>query len=1003
MPVDPDNLADFAEEIRRLRDEAERALYPAYRSLLHEVYPGNFNADQEVGNPETGYPDLTVTHGPRLVNWVEVKSPGVDIDPLREPDAERFERYRQNLPHVVLTNGWHWRLFVRGELEADAEVPREWLTDDQGLTEAQQQDVMDFLQRAGALRPPQAHTYEEAVSLLASAARLIYGAVSDAGRDGLPRRLEEARASFTDLLRTNPADPEELELDTFADTLAQACTFGYLVARVEAEEPIDPDSAWRVLDTQEHPFLKSTLHSVVAPDAELEATLGGALRVAADAINAAAPTLAGPEGDWQEVPYVYEPFFAEYRPEDRFEYGVFYTQMEITRFQVQEVQRKLREELGLRGLTDPRVRYLDPACGTGTYLLALAEEALAELEGTGVPLPAALRELFFERVVGFDVAPGPASVAQARMSAWLRSHGVTQNERFPVYVVNALQPPVEGAHDITQSLWAENISSEQEAGDEIKRNQEILVVLGNPPWGDRPREAFQVGPNREDNLIVEWTRGARGAVINLYDLYVAFWRLACRLLLERPDVQPAVGIVSYITNRSWLRGKAYGGMRSWLRDQDAAAEIVDLGGDIRAGAPRNDEPVFAIQAGSAISTLTFGGETSEEDGGGVSFRRIRGRREEKLQALEERELPDADEVEGTGTDPFAPVDWGGLEEAPEISEFFAVHYPGVKTHRDDLVIDVDREDLLERLEAWNDLPDEERAERFHESRDRNVPSSTITIDPDRIIKHRYRPLDDRYLYADRRFIDQPGRVFRYYNHNPDTLALITMDSRTREGPVVIATSNLPGYDSFRGSYGCHVFPLSAVQDIPAALGPGEPLSEPAREWLEQFDAATEDLGAYILALGNAPSYAETFKEALEVESVRFPPTEDPDVFRAAVDLGHELLDAWTLNVEPLGNWHQAGTGTPLGPSTIEGDNIIFENGDRLEGIHPDTADFKISTYPVMQRFLEAREHMELRVSLAGQIRRVCAAISIILDAKTESDRLLEMAIEAPSRQFEDQV
>jgi len=50
---------------------------------------------------------------------------------------------------------------------------------------------------------------------------------------------------------------------------------------------------------------------------------------------------------------VYEDFFARYRPDDRLKFGVFYTPMEITRYQVREVARVLREEFGLSGITDP--------------------------------------------------------------------------------------------------------------------------------------------------------------------------------------------------------------------------------------------------------------------------------------------------------------------------------------------------------------------------------------------------------------------------------------------------------------------------------------------------------------------------------------------------------------------------------------------------------------------------------------------------------------------------
>ena len=184
----------------------------------------------------------------------------------------------------------------------------------------------------------------------------------------------------------------------------------------------------------------------------------------------------------------------------------------------------------------------------------------------------------------------------------------------------------------------------------------MLVIIGNPPWGARPRETFRVGAQAQQNIIAAWAQGAGGAVINLYDLYVAFWRFACQMLLEHPMVQPPQGIVSYITNRSWLRGRAYGGMRRWLRQHDARATVTDPGGDIRAGARQDDEPVFAIMAGSAISTLVF----KPGSASGVESRRVRGTRADKLAGLITGNLPPLQPVPGQGSEPFGPIDWGTL-------------------------------------------------------------------------------------------------------------------------------------------------------------------------------------------------------------------------------------------------------------------------------------------------------------------------------------------------------
>src|SRR5207244_3318981 len=70
------------------------------------------------------------------------------------------------------------------------------------------------------------------------------------------------------------------------------------------------------------------------------------------------------------VQYFYEPFLQAFDPELRKELGVWYTPEEIDRYMVERIDRVLREELNLPdGLADESVYILDPACGTGAYLV----------------------------------------------------------------------------------------------------------------------------------------------------------------------------------------------------------------------------------------------------------------------------------------------------------------------------------------------------------------------------------------------------------------------------------------------------------------------------------------------------------------------------------------------------------------------------------------------------------------------------------------------------------
>ena len=107
---------------------------------------------------------------------------------------------------------------------------------------------------------------------------------------------------------------------------------------------------------------------------------------------------------------IYEPFLAAFDPDLRKELGVWYTPTEIVRYQVAKIDRLLREELACsRGFADESVIVLDPACGTGAYLLEVLRYMAAQLEeeGAGGTLAAKLLDAVCRRFIGFEILTAP--------------------------------------------------------------------------------------------------------------------------------------------------------------------------------------------------------------------------------------------------------------------------------------------------------------------------------------------------------------------------------------------------------------------------------------------------------------------------------------------------------------------------------------------------------------------------------------------------------------------
>ena len=180
---------------------------------------------------------------------------------------------------------------------------------------------------------------------------------------------------------------------------------------------------------------------------------------------------------------------------------------------------------------------------------------------------------------------------------------------------------------------AENIRTERHEADRIKQRQPILAIIGNPPY--RRLEAGEVGELVGDWMNELWddlkapVRDAGwGNQLNTFpELSVAFWRWAIWKLFESEGA-PRRGVVAFISNRTFLAGKPYAGLRAMLRERFDRIEIIDLRGDVRRGeraGVEGDQGVFNIQVGTAITlAIADGGKAERRPRSGDLCRQLGG-------------------------------------------------------------------------------------------------------------------------------------------------------------------------------------------------------------------------------------------------------------------------------------------------------------------------------------------------------------------------------------------
>ena len=289
---------------------------------------------------------------------------------------------------------------------------------------------------------------------------------------------------------------------------------------------------------------------------------------------------------------VYENFYKAYNPKGADKLGIVYTPTEIVEFQIQGVEYLLEKHFG-KTLSDKGVDILDPATGTGTYICDLIEHIS----------PHALPYKYKNEIHANEIAILPYYIANLNIEYTYRNK-MGNYEEFPnICFVDTLDN-IGGLSWKGKQFDMFGFSAENAQRIKKQNERKISVIIGNPPYNakqanfndDNKNKGYKDIDKRIKDTFIK--RGSAQNQIVLYDMYVRFYRWAFDRLSNE-------GIVSFITNRSFIDGQAFDGFRKCLADEFDYIYIVDTNSDVRknpkiAGTTHN---VFGIQTGVAVMFL----------------------------------------------------------------------------------------------------------------------------------------------------------------------------------------------------------------------------------------------------------------------------------------------------------------------------------------------------------------------------------------------------------------
>lgn len=625
--------------------------------------------------------------------------------------------------------------------------------------------------------------------------------------------------------------------------------------------------------------------------------------------------------------YFYEHFLAAYDRLERIRKGVYYTPRPLVDYLIRAVDDCLVRDFGKpAGLGSTGVSVLDPAVGTGTFILAAAQQAVANVAtslGSGA-VQAVLDEHILRDFYGFELLPAPYTIAHVKLALFAREHHASFRERRArIYLTNTLGDPLARADDGgLLAFFVPGLIEEAAEAERVKSDQQILVIVGNPPYS---AASHNKQPEIE-RIFAAWktidgrpgSPQIREARIALNDDYLKFMRWAVWKLLEQPGA-PGHGILAFVTNHGFVWNRVHRGVRKALLDAFDDVWVFNLHGNRRtASRSIPDENVF-VPVKQGIAMTVFVRRPGQKVGlGAVHHREMRGTRQAKYDAASTVRL----RSDGwTTVTPEAPY-WSFAPSAgddryatwPSVPELFPVNSSGVQTQRDDLVSDTDRVALEVRARQLTDptqTPEEIRsATVFPENSGWALEakrSSFAPFEPLRITPWLYRLFDRRFLYWDPAMMGRArSSLMRHLLPRPfgdggeHRVALVVQRARpiTTIATVTrgIASSDVTSY----WCHWCHVYPLHLADpsaDGQLFAGDGswrENLDEGIRSRLATAYGRTVDveaIGWHVFAVLSSPAYRRDYAAELSIDHPRIPFPADATVFAAMSALGAKLAAA----------------------------------------------------------------------------------------------------------------
>ncbi|MDR8389902.1 N-6 DNA methylase [Aliifodinibius sp. S!AR15-10] len=1025
-------------------DAREETYYGVFERFLerfsHQLDARNATVTALPKRTEAGNPDFRAWDGShKVIGYIEAKKPGENLDKIQR--SEQLKRYRSAFPNVILTDFFEYRLYKDGDLVDKVSIGRPFVAEKLGEQPPveNQDDFTKLVETFLSHSAPKTHHASSLAKELAKRTRFLEHVIERELLDEGNQKLEGFFQAFQKYLIAG------LNKQQFADLYAQTVTYGLFAARTRANETFTRENAVRFIPSTIG-ILKDVFQFISYSD--LPQNISWIVDDLSEILNVAdiqkILNRFYEEGRGNDpIIHFYETFLTEYNPKVREQRGVYYTPEPVVSYIVRSVHQTLKDDFDKPlGLADKSVTMLDPAAGTLTFIaeaLGVAVEEYKEHYGSG-DISGLIKEHLLEHFYAFELMMAPYAIGHLKMGFVLDELGyeMSDDERFKLYLTNTLE-----MEDLEQTELPgmHSLSEESEAAGKVKKDEEVLVILGNPPYSGNSfndnewidnllKEGYTHENGHKDDgyyKVDGKPLGERNPKM-LQDDYVKFIRFA-----QWKIDQLGQGVVSMITNHGYLDNPTFRGMRESLMKSFDEIAVLDLHGNYRkketAPDGSKDENVFDIQQGVAIHSMIKKADKPKRILRGDLY----GKRSEKYDWLEKHDLRNTEWTEITPKSEFylfTELDYDLREKYQQyakLTNIFESYSTGIKTHRDDFVIDVDANTLKARIKTFAHSNEEDQwiKERFNlnETKAWNIKDAREQLKGVELVNHfeqiLYRPFDKREFFYHPAVVDRGREDIMQHMLAGDNLAISTsrgveidmlwehafiMDGLMQHHTVSIKETNylfpLYLYSKNNGKNAGGTLSL-VFEENSDSIERKPNLNKEFYKLLEHTYGERpnpEQLLFYIYGVLYAPAYRQTYAELLEGDFPRIPFTTDYELFRDLASLGEQLgslhlMKSDKLNT-PIVKFEGKGSKVVakekrIGRNYQAEDERVYINkdGQYFEGIPEEVWNYQVGGYQVLDKYLYDRRERKLTNDEIQHYCKVATAIYHTIELQQEIDEV----------------